>query len=218
MAPPHVTRVTATTLTPFHYHSLAVQSGTATLAAYLADRSMSYALAGAMGALAASAALPKKDYRRDLERLPWLASMFETKTPRLMKPLGRRLNLDGEGGYQKRIMDATSSGNLKTWFYIQEVPQDVVYEGAFFGPNPFELAGVEQLILRTGRHLSGLLRVEPSSSSGGIRLNAWTADLFGDATDDLEIDYFALQDIQVTIEMRQEEAAARVARWRSFGS
>ena len=72
MSTPTATPVRAISLTPFHYHSLAVPSGTATLAAYLADRSMSYALAGAMGALAPSAALPQKDYARDLRQLPWL--------------------------------------------------------------------------------------------------------------------------------------------------
>ena len=37
MSTPTATPVRAISLTPFHYHSLAVPSGTATLAAYLAD-------------------------------------------------------------------------------------------------------------------------------------------------------------------------------------
>ena len=62
MSRPSVTCVKATALTPFHYHSLAVPSGTATLAQYLTDRAVSYALASAMGALCPSPALPVKDY------------------------------------------------------------------------------------------------------------------------------------------------------------
>ena len=80
-----VTAVRAVTLTPFHYHSLAVPSGTATLSTYLADRSMSYALAGAMGGLRPSACLPvSKDYAGDMRAMTWLCSAFEAENPRLL--------------------------------------------------------------------------------------------------------------------------------------
>ncbi|MDD2867480.1 hypothetical protein [Neomegalonema sp.] len=222
MGAPVATPVRAVSLTPFHYHSLAVPSGTATLSSYLADRSMSYALAGAMGALAASAALPQKDYRRDLEALPWLCSAFEAQNPRLLPPIGKRLNLDTEGGYQKRLMDATGTGNLKTWFYIQEVPPGVVYEGAVFGPDPFRLASevegrkVESLVLRTGRHLGGLIELRRAPEIEAARLNLHTAKLFGAAVEAMEVDVFALYDIQLTAPMKLAEAAAVVGSWRSF--
>lgn len=228
MAAVAVTPVKAETLTPFHYHSLAVPSGTATLAAYLADRSMAYALAGAMGALAPSAALPQKDYRRDLLKLPWLCSVFEARNPRLLPPLGKRLNLDTEGGYQKRVMDATGTGNLKTWFFIQEVPVGVVYDGAIFGPNPFEMAcdiegrRVTQIVVRTGRHLGGLVmltqqaQLEPEQK---VRLNAHTAHVFGQHPEHdskMEVDVFALYDLQLTEPIPLSAAADRVASWRRF--
>ena len=222
MSAPAATPVRAVSLTPFHYHSLAVPSGTATLSSFLADRSMSYALAGAMGALAASTALPTKDYRRDLQALPWLCSAFEAREPRLLPPIGKRLNLDTEGGYQKKLMDATGTGNLKTWIYIQEVPPGVAYEGAVFGPDPFKLASqaegrkIEQIILRTGRHLGGLMAVTRAPNVTHVRLNVHTASLFGASAQGMEVDAFALYDIQLTAPLELEKAAGIVGSWRDF--
>lgn len=227
MSTPEATVVRATTLTPFHYHSLAVPSGTATLAPYLADRAMSYALASAMGALAASPALPEKDYLRDLRAFPWLASVFEARAPRLMRPLGKRLNLDGEGGYGKRIHDATGTGNLKTWFFVQEVPPGTVYDGAIFGPDPFVLASevenrdVARIVVRTGRHLGGIVafdRCEPRDDTT-VRLNAWTAALAGYDVDGdplMQVAVYALHDIQITAPMPLRAAAEKVGAWRAF--
>ena len=221
------TRIRATSLTPFHYHSLAVPSGTATLAPYLADRAISYALASAMGALAASPALPKKNYLRDFRALPWLASVFEAREPRLMRPLGKRLNLDAEGGYQKRIHEATGTGNLKTWFFIQEVPPGTVYHGAIFGPDPFLLAeGIEnrdlgRIVVRIGRHLGGMLALDrcETDDNDKVRLNAWTADLAGYDVDNdplMSVDVYALHDIQITAPMPLGCAAERVSAWRGL--
>ena len=95
------TSLKATVLSPFHYHSLAVQSGTATLPVFMTDRAMGFALSAALGALRASPALPKEpDYKRHLSQLPWMASVFETDTPKLLRPLAKRLNIDAEGGLQ----------------------------------------------------------------------------------------------------------------------
>lgn len=218
-----VTAVKAVTLTPFHYHSLAVPSGTATLSTFLADRSMSYALTGAMGGLRPSVCLPvDKDYRKDLTAMHWLCSAFEAENPRLLPPIGKRLNLDTEGGYQKRVMDATGTGNLKTWFYIQEVPQDVVYQGAIFGPDPFVMASevenrvVNEIIVRTGRHLGGLVALRRATDVTQVRLNVHTAHLLGADTEDadLAVDIFALYDIQLTRRLDLETAAGLVSGWR----
>lgn len=217
-----VTAVRAVTLTPFHYHSLAVPSGTATLAAYLADRSMSYALAGALGSLRPSVCLPEKGYLRDMRAMTWLCSAFEAENPRLLPPMGKKLNLDTEGGFQKRIMDATETGNLKTWFYVQEVPQDVIYHGAIFGPDPFEMISeiegreVDEIIVRTGRHLGGLVSLRRSEEARDVRLNVHTAHLFGADTQDdrLKVDVFALYDIQLTRRMKLADAAEIVSGWK----
>ncbi len=225
MRTPDVTPVRAVTLTPLHYHSLAVPSGSATIAAFLADRSMAYALAGAMGALAPSAALPQKDYRRDLGALPWLCSAFEARNPRLLPAIGKRLNLDTEGGYSKKIMDATGTGNLKTWFFIQEVPPGVEYDGAIFGPDPFRMASVvegrdvREIIIRTGRHLAGIVSLTRADPGTPIRLNAHTAHLFGTEPEedpDMAVEVFALYDIQLTAPMEPDKAREIVGRWRNF--
>ena len=216
--------VKAVTLTPFHYHSLAVPDGTATLSTFLADRSMSYALQGAMGGLRSSVGLnTKKDYASDLRRMQWLCSAFETRTPRLLPPMGKRLNIDAEGGLQKKVMDATSTGNLKTWFYIQEVPQDVTYHGAIFGPDPFEMASeiegrkVSEIIIRTGRHLGGIVSLTRDDTVEKVRLNAHTAHILGcdpNANEDLAVDVFALYDMQFTKPMPIKTAAGIVSGWR----
>lgn len=216
--------VIATTLTPMHHHTYATPSGTATGARFLPDRSMSFALAGAMGALAASPALFEKDYARDLRRLPWLCSVFETDVPRLMPPIGKRFNLDVEGGYQKRVQDATSTGNLKTWFFVQEIPPFSVYRGAIFGPDPFEMAShesgrrIDEIVVRSGRHLGGLISLRRAlADSASVRLNAHTAHLFGvDPNGEafLATDVFVLYEIQVTRPMSLEKAASMVERFR----
>jgi hypothetical protein len=212
--------IKATVLAPFHYHSLAVQGGTATQPRFLTDRQVSFALGAALGCLSTSLALPRKDYRSHLAALPFLASVFETATPQLLPPLARRLNLDDEAGLTKAVQDATSTGNLKTYFFIQEVPPGVVYEGAVFGADPFALAAEaegrisSEIIVRTGRHLGGLLRLERSAPDG-VRLNLHTAALFGREAG-MKLDIFAMHDLQLTPPLAMAEAAAQVAQWRVF--
>ncbi|MGH6815696.1 MAG: hypothetical protein ACREC6_08325 [Hyphomicrobiaceae bacterium] len=215
------TGVAATVLSPFYYHSLAVPSGTATLPVFMPDRAMSFALSAALGALRASPALPLvPDYRGHLAALPWMTSVFETEDPALLRPLAKRLNIDAEGGLQKKVMDATGTGNLKTYFFVQEVALGVVYRGAVFGPDPF--ATVErregrrprEIVVRTGRHLAGLLRLERADVKA-VRLNVHTAALF-EQESDLRVEIYALHDLQVTPRMPLDEARDRVGRWRSF--
>ena len=215
-----VVGVRATVLSPFHYHSLAVPGGTATQPDFLTDRQMSFALGAALGCLSSSLALPRKDYRAHLAALPFLASVFATAQPQLLPPLARRLNLDEEAGLTKAVQDATGTGNLKTYFFIQEVPPGVEYRGAVFGADPFALAGraegrpCREIIVRTGRHLGGMLRLEPEPL-GEVRLNAHTAALFGQV-DGLAVDLYVLHDLQLSGLLPVAEAGVKVARWRPF--
>lgn len=78
--------VRAETLTPFAYHSLAVQGGTATLPELIGDMALTFGLASALGYIRNRVALPAKDYRRDLAALPWRASVLVTAAPRLLLP------------------------------------------------------------------------------------------------------------------------------------
>lgn len=217
------TPVIARTLTPYHHHTLATPSGTATDARFLPDRAMSYALAGALGALAPSPALFPKDYARDLRALPWLVSVLQAGKPRLLPPLGKRLNIEYEGDHSKKIQDATATGNLKTWFFIQEAAPELVYRGAVFGPDPFsaasEVAGeaVNEIVVRTGRHLGGLVALNRDNDVERVRLNAHTAHLFNEdpnADPDLAVDIFALYDLQYSRPLSLSRAASIVARWR----
>ena len=181
---------------------------------------MSFALGAALGCLSSCPALPRKDYFAHLSALPFLASVFETAAPRLLPPLARRLNLDDEAGLTKGIQDATGTGNLKTYFFIQEVPPGVQYTGAVFGADPFALASqaegrcCTEIVVRTGRHLGGLLRLCPCPV-GAMRLNVHTAALFGQA-DGLPVDLFAMHDLQLSGLLLADKAVAQVSRWRSF--
>jgi hypothetical protein len=212
-----VVGVRATVLSPFHYHSLPVPSGTATQPEYLTDRQMSFALAGTLGCLSCSPALPRKDYRGHLAALPFLASVFETQAPRLLPPRACRLNIDAETGFTLAIQTATSTGNLKTYFFIQEVPPGVVFEGAVFGADPFALAAeaeghlVREIIVRTGRHRTGMLRLEPAEPVA-VRLNAHTAALFGR---ELPVETYAMHDLQVTPLLSLADAEEEIAGWRN---
>ncbi len=55
--------VKAQTLSPFAYHSLMVQSGTATLPELIGDQAMAFGLAATLGMTSARVALPKKNYK-----------------------------------------------------------------------------------------------------------------------------------------------------------
>ncbi|WP_138472159.1 MULTISPECIES: hypothetical protein [Rhodobacterales] len=233
MSDMEATPVRLETLTPFHYQSLAIPSGVATLSTHLADRSVVYGLASALGALSAGVALPEKNYRRDLARLPWMASVFEAETPRLMRPRGRRLNLDGEGGYAKQVQDATGTGNLKTWFFIQEVPQGAIYHGAVFGEDPFNLASqaadedISEVVFRIGRHRGGIVRLTRAEVPS-VRLNLHTGFICGrDINRDIEedanagladgmrlrSDLYALWDLQFSAPLDMDRAAQIAGVW-----
>ena len=218
-----MTPIFAKTLSPYHHHTLATPSGTATDARFLPDRAMSYALAGALGALAASPALFPKDYARDLRALPWLVSVLEADEAKLLPPQGKRLNIEYEGGHSKKIQDATATGNLKTWFFIQEAAPQLVFRGVVFGPDPFVLASeingecVEEITVRTGRHLGGIVALGRSNDVTHTRLNVHTAHLFGEDPNmdsDLAVDIYTLYDLQYSRRLELDRAASIVARWR----
>lgn len=206
--------VTARTLTPFAYHSLMVQSGTATLPELIGDRAAAFGLAAALGMTAARVALPKKDYRGHLAAMPWRTSVFMTDDPKLLPPVTRRLNLDAEAGMQAKVASVAKRGNLKDFFYTQEVPPGQTFTGAIFGLDgfdPFEEAGLEELVIRIGLHRNGMVRLERSEDQGAaVRLNASTAALFGR---ELPVDRYCLHSLQLTPWMDLEAAREEVARW-----
>jgi len=220
-----VTPIRVETLTPFHHHSLAVPSGTATLAAWMSDRTLAYGLAGALGAFNASPALPTLGWVRDIARLPFWASMGRAVDASLMKPRGCRLNLDHEGGYDNAIQGNTASGNLKTWFHVQEVNPGAVYEAAVFGANPFALAGealgldgeASEIVMRFGRHRAGVARVVRSEHTKA-QINLHTGHIVGEDMAREEaprVAVFALYDMQVSSPMELLHASQIVESWRA---
>ena len=171
--------ITAETLTPFAYHSLMVQSGTATLPELIGDRAVAFGLAATLGMMVARVALPERDYRRDLSAMPYRTSVFVTDEPKLLPPLVRRLNVDAEAGLKEKVDNVTRKGNLKSFFMTQEVPPGQVFRGAIFGYDPFAITGQRELVIRVGLHRAGMVRLRPAPEVDTICLNAATAALFG---------------------------------------
>lgn len=202
--------VVAETLTPFAYHSLMVQSGTATLPELIGDRAIAFGLAASLGMMSARVALPERDYRRDLAAMPYRTSVFVTDEPRLLPPLIKRLNLDAEAGFQDKVSNVTNKGNLKQFFLIQEVPPGQIYRGAIFGLDPFESSGQSELVIRIGLHRSGMVRLKPDTRIDTVCLNAATAALFGR---DLPVSRYCLYGLQLAPPMGLEDAAEEVGRW-----
>ena len=202
--------IQAETLTPFAYHSLMVQSGTATLPELIGDRAIAFALASTLGMLAARVALPKKAYRQHLGAMPWRTSPLITSEPQLLAPLIKRLNLDAEAGLKMKVQDVAKKGNLKDFFKIQEVPPGVLFKGALFGFDPFQLTGQDQLVLRIGLHRNGMIRLRAAKDVDQLRLNASTAALFGR---ELPVERYLLHSLQLTPLMTLDDAMNEVAQW-----
>lgn len=212
--------IKATTLTPFAYHSLMVQNGSATLPELISDRAMAFGLAATLGMLRASVALPMKNYRVHLSAMPWRTSVFMTPHPRLLPPLIRRLNLDGEAGIKRKIQDVAKKGNLKDFFQIQEVPEGQVFRGAIFGFNPFDYAQQPRLVIRIGLHRNGMVLLESDEAVEKVTLNAATAALFDcqlspgrDSSDGKVVKRYCLHGLQLSREYELEEALGEVMKW-----
>jgi hypothetical protein len=204
-----ITGIQAETLTPFAYHSLMVQGGTATLPELVSDQALMFGLAATLGMMRSSVCLPTKDYRRDVEAMPWRASVLMTEQPRLLSPVVRRLNLTEEAGYKRRIQDVVKKGNLKDFFTTQEVPPGVVFTGALFGFDPFAYSGQDELVIRIGLHRNGMLRLRPVKVEQ-VRLNAATAALFGH---ELSVERYLLYGLQLTERMPVKDALQAVQQW-----
>jgi hypothetical protein len=207
--------VTARTLTPFAYHSLMVQSGTATIPELISDRAVAFGLAATLGMTAARVALPQKDYRSHLTAMPWRTSVFLTANPKLLPPVTRRLNLDAEAGLQAKVASVAKRGNLKDFFHTQEVPPGQEFTGAIFGMenfDPFEFAGEDELVIRIGLHRNGMVVLTKSKEHGApVRLNASTAALF---ERELPVNRYCLHSLQLTPWMTPEAAEEEVFQWR----
>lgn len=204
-----ITGIQAETLTPFAYHSLMVQGGSSTLPEVISDQALMFGLAATLGMMQAAVCLPPQDYRRDLDAMPWRASVLTTPNPKLLAPLTRRLNLEDEAGFKNRHYTVTSKGNFKTYFSTQEVPAGVIYTGALFGFDPFKATQRQELVIRIGLHRNGMVRLTPISVEH-VYLNAATAHLFGR---ELSVERYLLYGIQLSAKMTTKDALAEVQQW-----
>ena len=208
--------IKATTLTPFAYHSLMVQSGSATLPELISDRAIAFGLAATLGWLRASVALPPKNYHAHLGAMPYRTSVFMTASPRLLPPLVRRLNLDAEGGLKWKTQNVAKKGNLKDFYQIQEVPAEQEFTGAIFGLDPFAYAEkvmhqkVNKLVIRVGLHRNGMLLLEKEPKIQQVRLNVATAALF---KRDLPVERYCLYGLQLSPQYALAEAVTEVEQW-----
>ena len=202
--------IKATPLTPFCYHSLMVQSGTATLPELISDRAVAFGLAATLGWMAARVALPSKDYPRDWSAMPYRSSVFMTDQPRLLPPLVRRLNLDAEAGLKEKIQNVAKKGNLKDFFHTQEVPPGQIFRGALFGFDPFAATRQKELVIRIGLHRNGMVHLERDDTVKRVRLNAATAALFGR---ELKVERYCLHTLQLTGWLDLPDAARETRDW-----
>lgn len=215
----NIIQIEAETITPFAYHSLMVQNGTATIPELISDRAICFGLALALGMTQARTALPPKDYYTHISAMPYRASLFTTDKPELLPPLVCRLNLDAEAGLQKKIQDVAKKGNLKDFFFIQEVPPYQKFKGVLFGFegfNPFEYVEKDEIVIRVGLHQRGMVRLKqmkksPDKDFTKVRLNCSTAALFGKK---LKVDRYLLHTLQLTQLMNIDDALDEVATWR----
>lgn len=205
--------IEAETLTPFAYHSLMVQSGTATLPELISDRAICFGLASTLGIMSSSVALPEKNYKQHMMMMPYRASVFMTHQPVLLPPVTRRLNLDTEGGFPRKIQDVAKKGNLKDFFYTQEVPPFRIFQGCLFGLenfDPFEITGQTEIVIRIGLHRNGMVKLTKSDVNK-VRLNASTAALFNC---ELSVNRYCLHSLQLSPFMDSENAKNEVMKWK----
>ncbi|RKZ88728.1 MAG: hypothetical protein DRR19_12205 [Candidatus Parabeggiatoa sp. nov. 1] len=187
-----------------------VQDGTATLPELIGDRAIAFGLAATLGLLHKSVALPEKNYRKHLQAMPYRTSVFTTQHPKLLPPLTRRLNLDDEGGYSRRIQNVVKRGNLATYFQTQEVPHGQTFKGAIFGFDPFKETGRNELVIRIGLHRNGMVLLKPDDTVRGVCLNAATAALF---QRELAVKRYCLHSLQLSPHYSLTEAWQEVNQW-----
>ena len=208
-----------TALSSWAWHGLAVPSGTATLNDVVTDTAVAFATAAALGMTPRSPCLPPApDYRGHLAALPFKSTLFLGSENRLNRPLARRLNLDAECGMPPSIHTARSSGNIKDYFYVQEVAAGSVFHGCFLHADPVGIAREaygemsDRLVVRLGLGRNGVGLLERCAAPSDICLNLHTARLF-DPHVDLPAGPYRLHNIQPSRPLKPEDALRITAGW-----
>lgn len=171
--------IEATVLTPFYYHGLYVPDGSATHPAVITDTALVFGLQALFRGIDWRPPRPIPDYRADLARIPWRASLLHGEHNESLPPVRHTVDLSREGGYTEKIQHNIGSGNYKNTFFVHEVAAGARYSGLLCGPNPFEALGTDELILRIGVNRLGMLQLRPTETPSEVFLNTATARLFG---------------------------------------
>lgn len=203
-----VTAFRAEALTPFYYHGLYVPDGSNTHPDVISDTALCFALAYAFGMPPTPYLRHKPDYREDLRRLPWRASLALGSGNRNLGPVRHIIDVEREGGYSVSMQKAMGSGLFKKTFYVHEVAPGAKYHGILYGPDPFAVG--KEIIVRVGVGRTGLLLLKPDVTVTECRLNTATAHLFGQT---LPEERRILDTIRLSRLHSPQEAADILALW-----
>lgn len=171
--------VQAQVLSPLYYHGHYIPDGSASDARVLTDTAMVFALAAIFGISPAFPLRAVPDYRADLQQIPWRASLFLAQSATILPPVRHTIDLTREGDYPSALQNSISKGNFKTTFFVQEIAEGSTYTGALWGPNPFDMAHQDALVVRMGVGRLGLVALRPIPLPDTVVLNVATAALFG---------------------------------------
>lgn len=203
------TLIDAEMLTPFYYHGHYALDGSATEPGVITDTALLFALRAAL--LGASPLLRgQPDYRADLQAIPWRASLLIGNDNELLPPLRRTVDMDKEGGRSARMQKNMSSGFYKNQFFTHSVRPGAKYHGLLVGPDPFNLAETDELVVRVGVGRAGMVKLTRSSQQKPVQLNAATARLFARP---VEAEYRILDTIQPSRLYDIAEAVKELSEW-----
>ncbi len=171
--------ISATLLSPLYYHGIYVPDGSATDPRALTDTGMVFALSAALGCSPTLHTRQTPEYRADLMKVPWRASLFLAENARLLAPVRHIIDVEREGGNTETMQSNMASGNFKKTFYVHEIEIGAVYHGALFGPNPFKAYHTDSIVIRMGVGRTGLVQLKPQPVPEKIVVNTATLALFG---------------------------------------
>lgn len=203
------TLIDAEMLTPFYYHGHYALDGSATEPGVITDTALLFALRAAL--LGASPLLRgQPDYRADLQAIPWRASLLIGSDNELLPPLRRTVDMDKEGGRSARMQKNMSSGFYKNQFFTHSVRPGAKYYGLLVGPDPFNLAETDEIVVRIGVGRAGMVKLTRSSQQKPVQLNSATARLFARP---VEAEYQILDTIQPSRLYNIAEAVKELSEW-----
>jgi len=202
--------INARVLTPFYYHGLYARDGSTTHPNVITDTAFMFALRAALlGTPPVLRAQP--DYKADLKKIPWRASLLIGTTNSMLPPVRHTIDVAREGGYHENMQKNMGSGNFKGTFFVHEVAVGANYEGILLGPNPFKILKSKTIVVRVGVAKQGMLEISSHKPvNKTVRLNTATARLFGR---DLKEAYRIIDTIRISQALSQNEATEELQLW-----